>query len=62
MLIRTPDGWQSITGRPAPAIREAVTYRELSARMTDELAELIPSMGSAAASRAVKMMLSGAPG
>lgn len=60
MIIRTPDGWQSLTGKAAPPITEAATYRELSAKMADELAELIPSMGGAAASRAVKAMLSGA--
>lgn len=56
MLINTPDGWRSITGRPAPSVREAQTHRELAAKMADELNELIPSMGAVAASRAASML------
>lgn len=56
MLINTPDGWRSLTGRPAPAIREATAYREVAAKMADELNELIPSMGPVAASRAAAML------
>lgn len=61
MLINTADGWQSITGRETPAVVQATTYRELSAKISDELAELIPSMGQAAASRAASMLLGGLP-
>lgn len=56
MLINTPDGWRSITGRPAPAVSEARTHRELAARMADELAELCPSLGYVGASKAAAML------
>ena len=52
MMINTAAGWRSLTGRPAPEVRQAATVRELSARMADELAELCPSMGPIAASLA----------
>jgi hypothetical protein len=56
VLINTPDGWRTITGRPPRSIREADTYRELAAKMADELAELCPSMGTVAAAQAASML------
>lgn len=56
MLINTAAGWRSIQSRRPPELREATTMDERRARMTDEIAELIPSMGLHGASLAASML------